>query len=66
MNKNMKTLNVTVKCMAYYKSSIDVPDDLTLEEAIEYANDHLDEIPCGELEYESGSDELDKVNCDFA
>lgn len=69
MNKegagNMKTLNVTVQCMAYYKSSIEVPDDMTLEEAIEYANDHLDEIPCGELEYVSDSDELDTENCDF-
>lgn len=25
----------------------------------------LDEIPCGELEYVSDSDELDEENCDF-
>lgn len=61
----MKKLNVTVQCMAVYNSSIEVPDDMTLEEAIEYANRHLDEIPLGELEYVSDSDELDEDNCDF-
>ena len=61
----MKRLNVTVQCMAIYNSSIEVPDDMTLEEAIEYAKEHLDEIPCGELEYISDSDELDEENCDF-
>lgn len=61
----MKTLNVTVQCMAVYNSSIEVPDDMTLKEAIEYAKDHLDEIPCGELDYISNSDELDEENCDF-
>lgn len=62
----MKRLNVTVECMAYYNSSIEVPDEMSLEEAIEYAKDHLDEIPCGELEYVPCSDELDVGNCDFA
>ena len=61
----MKRLNVTVQCMAVYNSSIEVPDNMTLEEAIEYAKKHLAEIPCGELEYISDSDELDEENCDF-
>lgn len=62
----MKRLNVTVQCMAVYKSSIEVPDNMTREEAIEYTKKHLDEIPCGELDYVSNSDELDEENCDFA
>lgn len=61
----MKKLNVTVQCMAVYNSSIEVPDDMILEEAIDYARYHLDEIPCGELKYISDSDELDEENCDF-
>lgn len=61
----MKRLNVTVQCMAVYCSSIDVPDDLSFDEAIEYAKKHIDEIPCGELEYISDSDVLDEENCDF-
>ena len=65
MVRIMKKLNVTVQCMAVYNSSIEVPDYMTLEEAIEYAKGHLDEIPCGELEYVSDSDELDEENCDF-
>ena len=51
--------------MAVYNSSIKVPDYLSFEEAIKYAKEHIDEIPCGELEYISGSDELDEDNCDF-
>ena len=61
----MKRLNVTVFCKAVYNSDIDVPDNMTREEAIEYAKAHLDEIPCGELDYVSNSDELDEKNCNF-
>lgn len=61
----MKRLNVTVQCMAVYNSGIDVPDDMTLEEAIEYAKEHINEIPYNELEYISDSDVLDEENCNF-
>lgn len=61
----MKKLHVTVTCMAVYNSSIEVPDGMTLEEAIEYAKEHINEIPLGEMEYISDSDELDEENCDF-
>ena len=61
----MKRLNVTVTCMAVYCSGIDVPDEMNLEEAIEYAKKHIDEIPIGELEWISDSDEIDEENCDF-
>lgn len=62
----MKKLDVTVQCMAVYNSSIDVPDGLTIDEAIEYAKKHIDNIALGVLEYVPGSDVLDKENCDFA
>ena len=65
MVKNMKRLNVTVQCTAVYNSSIEVPDDMNREEAIAYAKEHLDKIPCGELDYVSNSDELDEENCEF-
>lgn len=61
----MKTLNVTIQCMAVYNSSIEVPEEMTLEEAIEYAKNHLNEIPLEELEYVADSDVLDEDNCDF-
>lgn len=38
---------------------------MTLEEAIEYAKKHIDEIPIGELEWISDIDEIDEENCDF-
>ena len=61
----MKRSNVTVTCMAVYNSAIMVPDELTFEEAIQYAKDHINEINIGELEYISDFDELDEENCDF-
>lgn len=65
MVKTMKRLNLTVQCLAVYNSGIDVPDDLDLAAAIEYAKEHLAEIPTGTLEYISDSDVLDEDNCDF-
>ena len=32
----MKKLNLTIQCMAVYNSSIDVPDEMGIDEAIEY------------------------------
>lgn len=62
----MKKFNVTIQCMAVYNSSIMVPDDLTHDQAIDYAKKHIDEIPIkSELEYISDSDVLDEDNCGF-
>lgn len=62
----MKKLNVTIICQASFNSSIQVPDDYTLEEAKVYAKEHVREIPImSELEYISDSDILDEENCDF-
>lgn len=60
-----KRLNLTVNCQAVYNSSILVPANLTFEEAIAYAYQHLDQVPVGPLEYMGGSETLDTDNCDF-
>lgn len=65
MAEKMRKLNVTVQCLAVYNSSINVPKELSFEDAIKYAREHLDEVPLGTLEYVSGSDELDEENCDI-
>lgn len=62
---NMKKLNVTIQCMAVYNSAIEVPNEMSLEDALEYAEAHLDDIPLGVLEYVRDSDQLDRENCDF-
>ena len=65
--KDTKRLDVICTCMAYYTSSIEVPADYTLEEAIAYAKEHIDEIPIkSDLEYIGESDELDEEHCEFA
>lgn len=61
----MKRLNLTIQCMAVYNSGIDVPDDMDIDEAIQYAKQHLNEVPLGQLEYVRDSDVLDEENCDF-
>ena len=62
----MKKLLLSVVCKSWYNSSIMVPDDMSLEEAIEYAKQHLAEIPIkSDLEYIPDSDSLDEENCKF-
>ena len=62
----MKTLDVTIQCMATYCSSIQVPAFMSRDEAIAYAKEHLDEASLGTLDYVPDSDELDEENCDFS
>lgn len=62
----MKQFNVTIICQAWYKSTIEVPDNMTREEAMEYAREHIDEIPIDDgLNYITDSDSLDEENCNF-
>lgn len=60
-----KTLNVTCSCMATYNSSIEVPADMSLEDAIEYAKEHIDRINVTELEYVYDSDSINEESCSF-
>lgn len=62
----MQKLNVTIQCLATYDSSILVPDGLTLEEAVQYAKKHINEIKIGELYYVPYSDDLDEESCNFS
>jgi hypothetical protein len=53
--------------MATYNSSIEVPADMSLEDAIEYAKEHIDEIDIDTpLEYVGDSDSIDEDNCEFS
>lgn len=62
----MKKLNVTIEFSKVGVSSIMVPDNLTLEEAIEYAKEHINEIPIpSQSDYICGSDIIDEENCNF-
>lgn len=54
-----RPFKICVYCQAYYKTKIDVPANLTKEEAFTYAKEHLQDIPITELKYIPDSDELD-------
>lgn len=60
-----KTLNVTCSCMATYSSSIEVPVNMSLKDAIEYAKEHIDRINVTELEYVYDSDSINEEGCSF-
>ena len=62
----MKKMHITMFVKSVGDSSIMVPDNLTIEEAIVYAKEHISEIHTPEnLEFVDGSEELDEENCDF-
>ena len=63
--KETKTLNVIMTCQAVYYSTIEVPSDLSLEEAKEYAEKHADNIPITFLSRVPDSDELLLDSCSF-
>lgn len=54
-----KKLKLRVWCEAYYDTELEVPENMTLEQAYAYAEEHLDEVPLTNLEYLEDSDNLD-------
>ena len=61
-----RTLKVMITCQASYKSEIEVPADLTLEEAIKYASENIRDIPVTDLDWLEDSDDLVVEECAFA
>lgn len=62
----MKKLNVTIEFKMVGMSSIMVPDEMDIEEAIEYAKQHIDEINTpDDASYISGTDVINEDYCDF-
>lgn len=63
----MKCLCFSVDCHARYASSMLVPENMSIEEAIAYAKAHLDNAPIlGDLEYISDCDTIVPQNCRFS
>lgn len=62
----MKKLKVTVPCTAWYESQIEVPDDMTLADAVKYAEEHIGEISVTKLHWETNASVLDPEKCCFA
>ena len=60
-----KQINITVTCMATYNTIIEVPENYSLEEAVNYAKKHINEINVGELNWISDSNKVDDENCYF-
>lgn len=62
-----QTLKLALTCKAEYDAECEVPDGLTLEEAIAYAKQHIDlsELPAdpGSINLLSGNEEIDENCC---
>ena len=57
----MKILNVGMTCKAYRDGYIEVPDGLDINQAIEYAKNHKNNIKSnGNLEYIKDSEVIDE------
>lgn len=54
-----KILHCRIYAEVYYDSEIEVDDNLSLEEAVDYAKKHINEIPISTLEYIPDSDTID-------
>ena len=60
-----RTFCVTAFVTGIYSSAIQVPADLTWDEAMDYTADHLSDVPVTEIDFDVKSTELDEENCDF-
>lgn len=64
--RKTKRLHVTLLYRCVRDSGIDVDENLSLNEAIEYAKEHIREIELPmNYEYVMDSEEIDEENCDF-
>lgn len=53
-----KTMSFSVQCSAIYGASLEIPADMSYEDAVRYAQEHLVKVPLAELEYITDSDIL--------
>lgn len=61
-----KKFNITYQYSMIGTITIDVPKDMTIEEALKYAEDNIEDLPLPDnAEYISESCLLDQENCDF-
>ena len=65
MDIKTKRLWVKVNCFAQYTSWIDVPEDLDLEEAVEYAEENIEKLPFGATLEWVRDDGIDEDCCEF-
>ena len=64
--KKFKTLHLTVFVTGIGDTSIQVPAELDLDDAIRYAKEHIDEVRVpSNLDYSGGGMVLYLDNCDF-
>lgn len=61
-----KILNVTYQYSMIGTVSIEVPENMSIEEAIEYAKENIESLPLPQNgDYLDGSSIIDEENCDF-
>lgn len=61
-----KTLRIGMEFKAYGTVEVDVPAELSLEEAAQYCREHTDDIPLpSDWEYVSESEDYDEENANF-
>lgn len=61
----MKILKVELQCLATHTAYISVDDDCNLENAIEIAQNQIDDLPADNLRYVEDSDQICEDECTF-
>ena len=51
---------ITIDCAAYYEGEVEIPTNLTVDEAYSYVKERLHEIPVDWLTKMEGSENIDK------
>lgn len=63
-NESTRPFHARIYVDAFYEATVNVPAHLTRDEAIRFVEDHLPDIPLGQLQYVPDSDEIDREQID--
>lgn len=64
MPEKTRPFHARIYVDAFYEATVNVPAHFTKEQAIQYVENHLPDIPLGPLQYVPDSDEIDHEELD--
>ena len=66
MEGKKRRLNILMNCIGYYKTHVDVPEEMSLEEAVAYANSIKDDLTIeSDIEWIDDLGEICEEDCGF-
>lgn len=66
MEGKKRRLNIMMTCVGVYKTHVDVPEEMSLDEAVAYANSIKDDLFIeSDIEWVDDLDEICEEDCNF-